>query len=113
MKVKFSSDAQRDISDQVTYLSGKTISGVAAFRDIIRRALVLLKGQPTSGFTDSEIPIRGAKRIIVAGWYFDYDITDDTIWVQRITSSVNTPSLRYDDDFDYEDTSPDNDGTED
>lgn len=102
MRVRFSTDAQRDIADQLAYLRGKTISGMASFRDLIRRGQALLKNQPDAGFTASEIPIRGARRIILDGWYFDYDIIDGMIWVQRITSSINTPSLKYDDDFDYE-----------
>lgn len=102
MKVRFSMEAQRDIAEQVEYLKSKTNSGIASFRNIIVRGRSIIAGQPRAGFTDSEIPIRGAMRIIVEGWYFDYDIINDAVWVQRVTSSINTPSLRYDDDFDYE-----------
>lgn len=102
MKVRISTEAQRDIADQVEFLRGKTNSGIATFRNIVSRGRSIIASQPNAGFTDSEIPIRGAKRVIVDGWYFDYDVIDDTIWIQRITSSINTPSLKYDDDFDYE-----------
>lgn len=102
MRVRFSTEAQQDISNQVAYLRGKTISGIAAFRAVIKRGQSLLSDQPGAGFTESAIPIRGARRIIVDGWYFDHAVIDGTIWVFRITSSVNTPSLKYDDDFDYE-----------
>lgn len=81
MKVRFSSDAQRDIADQIHYLTGKTHTGIAAFRNIISRARSLVSAQPYAGFAGSEIPIRGARRVIVDGWYFDYDIIGDTIWV--------------------------------
>jgi hypothetical protein len=46
--------------------------------------------------------MRGAMRIIVDGWHFDYEIIGDVVWVYRITSSINTPSLKYEDNFDYE-----------
>ena len=103
MKVKLSSEARQDIDRQVAYLTGKTNSGITTFRHIIDRAARLLVGQPHAGQTDSEIPIQGARRIIIDGWYFDYDIIGGTIWIQRITSSINTPSLTYDADVDYED----------
>jgi len=102
MRVRLSAESQRDISGQLAYLRGKTVSGMVAFRDITKRGLTLLKDQPGAGFTESAIPLRGARRIIVSGWYFDYDVIDDTVLVHRITSSINTPSLKYDDDFDYE-----------
>lgn len=102
MRVKLSSEAQQDIQVQIAYLRGKTNSGIAGFRDTVRRGLKLLQSQPDAGFTDSKIPIRGAKRVIVEGWYFDYDVIEGSIWVHRITSSVNTPSLHHDDDADYE-----------
>ncbi len=105
MRVKLSKEARQDIERQVAYLSGKTIAGIATFRDIIRRAQRLLASQPHAGQADTRIPIRGAMRIIIEGWHFDYDIIEGTIWVQRITSSINTPSLKYDDDFDYEEPS--------
>ncbi|WEK03950.1 MAG: hypothetical protein P0Y65_17425 [Candidatus Devosia phytovorans] len=92
MRVRLSADALR----------GKTNSGIASFRNVIRRGLTLLHDRPGAGFTDSRIPIQGARRIIVDGWYFDYDVIGDAIWVHRITSSVNTPSLSHEDDFDYE-----------
>lgn len=103
MKVRFSSDAKADIARQVQYLNGKTNQGIATFRNIVDRGRTLAASNPGAGFTDSEIPIQGSKRIIVEGWYFDYDIIDEVVWIQRVTSSVNTPSLKYDDDFDYED----------
>ena len=102
MKVKLSADAQRDIRQQVDYLTGKTIAGIATFRDTIRRGQRLLQSQPNAGQEKFAIPIRGARRLIVDGWYFDYEIVDGAIWVYRITSSINTPMLSYDDDFDYE-----------
>lgn len=105
MRVRFSADARRDIEDQITYLRGKTNSGIVRFRDLVQRGAALLQDRPHAGFTESRIPIRGARRIIVDGWYFDYDVVADTIWVHRITSSVNTPSLDYDDDGDYEEPS--------
>ena len=97
MKVRFSTDAQQDIARHVDYLRGKTVSGLAAFRNTISRGTTIMTSQPNAGFTDSKIPIRGARRVIVDGWYFDYDIIDDIIWIQRITSSINTPSVKYDD----------------
>jgi plasmid stabilization system protein ParE len=102
MRVKLSKEARQDIDRQITYLSGKTISGIVTFRAVIKRAERLLSSQPHAGQADTRIPIRGAMRIIIDGWHFDYDIIDGTVWVQRITSSVNTPSPKYDDDFDYE-----------
>lgn len=102
MKVKLSSEARQDIDRQVDYLTGKTNSGITTFRNIISRAARLLRDQPYVGQTAAEIPIRGARRVIIDGWYFDYDIIDGAIWIQRITSSINTPSLTYDDDADYE-----------
>ena len=102
MRVKLSKEARQDIDRQIAYLSGKTIAGMVTFRDIIRRARRLLSSQPHAGQADSRIPIRAAMRIIIDGWHFDYDIVGGTVWVQRITNSVNTPSLKYDDDFDYE-----------
>lgn len=102
MRVKLSKEARQDIERQIAYLTGKTISGIATFRDIIKRAQRLLASQPHAGQSDTRIPIRGAMRIIIDGWHFDYDIIGGEVWVQRITSSVNTPSLKYDDDFDYE-----------
>jgi hypothetical protein len=38
MQVKLSTEARQDIQRQVDYLTGKTILGIASFRDIIRRA---------------------------------------------------------------------------
>lgn len=105
MRVKLSREARQDIERQVAYLSGKTIAGTVTFRDIIKRAQRLLSTHPHAGQSDTRIPIRGAMRIIVDGWHFDYDIIGGSVWVQRITSSVNTPSLKYDDDFDYEEPS--------
>jgi len=102
MRVKLSSEAQQDIQAQIAYLRGRTNSGIASFRDTVRRGLTLVRSQPDARFTDSKIPIRGAKRVIVDGWYFDYDVIEGSIWVHRITSSVNTPSFHYDDDADYE-----------
>lgn len=66
---------------------------------------MLLGDHPDAGFAEAQILIRGARRIIVDGWYFDYDVIDAAVWVHRITSSVNTPMLRQDDDADYEDKS--------
>ena len=103
MKVKLSSEARQDIDHQVAYLTGKTNSGIVTFRNIISRAARLLSDQPYVGQTAVEIPIRGARRAIIDGWRFDYDIVDGVVWIQRITSSINTPSLTYDDDADYED----------
>lgn len=105
MRVKLSKEARQDIEQQMEYLSGKTIAGIVTFRDIIKRAQRLLASQPHAGRTDPEIPIRGAMRVIIEGWRFDYDIVGSEVWVQRITSSINTPLLEYDDDFDYEDPS--------
>lgn len=102
MRVKLSKDARQDIDRQIAYLSGKTIAGLVTFRDIIKRAQRLLSSQPHAGQSDSRIPIRGAMRIIIDGWHFDYDIIGGEVWVQRITSSINTPSPKYDDNFDYE-----------
>lgn len=102
MRVKLSKEARQDIDREITCLSGKTIAGIVTFRDIIRRAQRLLSSQPHSGQSDTRIPIRGAMRIIIQGWHFDYDVIEGTVWVQRITSSINTPSFKYDDDFDYE-----------
>ena len=103
MQVKLSSEARQDIDRQVDYLTGRTNAGITTFRNIIRRAARLLGDQPDAGQADAEIPIRGARRIIIDGWYFDYDIIGGTVWIQRVTSSINTPSLTYDDDVDYED----------
>lgn len=105
MRVKLSKEARQDIARQIEYLSDKTIAGIITFRDIIKRAQRLLASQPHAGLTGAEIPVRGAMRIIIEGWYFDYDIIGGEVWVQRITSSINTPLLKYDDDFDYEDPS--------
>lgn len=102
MRVKLSKEARQDLDRQIAYLSGKTIAGIVTFRDIIKRAQRLLSSQPHAGQADTRIPIRGAMRIIIDGWHFDYDFIEGTVWVQRITSSINTPSLKYDDDFDYE-----------
>lgn len=103
MKVRFSSDAQADIAGQIAFLKGKTNQGIATFRNIVSRGRALIATNPEAGLTDSKIPIRGARRVIVDGWYFDYEIIGGDIWVLRITSSINTPSLKYDDDYDYED----------
>ncbi len=105
MRVRLSKEARQDIDRQITYLSGKTISGIVTFRDVIKRAQRLLASQPHAGQSDTRIPLRGAMRIIIHGWHFDYDIIGGEVWVQRITSSINTPSLKYDDDFDYEELS--------
>ena len=103
MRVTLSKEARQDSARQIEYLSGKTIAGIVTFRDIIKRAQRLLSSQPHAGRTGAEIPVRGAMRIIIEGWYFDYDIIGGEVWVQRITSSINTPVVKYDDDFDYED----------
>ena len=103
MRIRLSADAKRDIDREVDYLRGKTNSGIVVFRNIIARARHVLASQPEAGHTASALPLRGARRLIIGGWHFDYDVVDDTIWVRRITSSVNTPSLHYDDDADYED----------
>lgn len=79
MKVKLSSEARQDINRQVDYLTGKTNSGILTFRNIIGRASLLLGSQPHAGRTVSEIPIRGAKRVTIDGWHFDYDIIGNEV----------------------------------
>ncbi|KQN74388.1 hypothetical protein [Devosia sp. Leaf64] len=108
MRVKVSKEAKRDIQREIDYLKGKTISGILTFRSIIERARQLLASQPSAGrVRPSSLPIRGAQRIIVDGWCFDYDVIDGSVWLQRVTHSIATPSLKYDDDFDYEKDDPD------
>ena len=102
MRVKLSTDAKQDVRQQIDYLRGKTIAGIMTFRNMLARAQRLLSSQPHAGHVDAAIPICGARRITIDGWHFDYDIIDETVWIQRITSSINTPTLRYDDSFDYE-----------
>ena len=102
MKVRLSSEAKADIDEYVNYLTGKTISGIAKFRATLDRAISIVSYQPEAGLTDSRIPIIGARRIIVEGWRFDYDIINDVVLIQRITHSRNTPMISIADDTDYE-----------
>lgn len=107
MRVKIATEAKADIRNQIAYLSGKTIAGIVTFRSIIERARDLRASHPHAGHTrQNDLPIRGSMRIIVDGWYFDYDIIDGSVWIQRITHSMTMPSLIYDDDFDYENDRP-------
>ena len=102
MKVRLSSDARRYIARETRYLKERSLSGAEQFKRVVQPAQQLVASFPESGFTESAIALTGARRVLVGAYLFDYDLIGETVWIQNIKSSVNTPIIRVEDDADYE-----------
>ena len=102
MKVRFSAAARAYVSAETKYLATASRAGAERFRDIVRRAQVLVASFPASGIADSAIPLTGARRMIVSGYLFDYDLIGDVVWIQTVRSSVTVQTIAIEDDRDYE-----------
>lgn len=102
MKVRFSSDARSYLAHEVGYLKKRSSSGAARFMNVVDRARRLVSQHNEVGFADSKVPIKGARRISVGDYLFDYDIIDGVVWIQNIVPSQKTPILSIDDEEDYD-----------
>jgi plasmid stabilization system protein ParE len=102
MRVRFSTAARAYVVKETKYLASVSRSGAERFRDTVRRALVLVADFPASGIGDSAIPLTGARRMIVNGYLFDYDLIGDVVWIQTVRSSVTVETIAIEDDRDYE-----------
>ncbi|HTO27210.1 MAG TPA: type II toxin-antitoxin system RelE/ParE family toxin [Devosia sp.] len=101
MKVTLSGNARAYIKQETRYLRERSASGAAAFRQIVLDARAIIARHPESGLTQSAIALVGARRLVLRGYHFDYDVADDTVIILAVKSSVNTPPLITDDDDDY------------
>ncbi|UJW84472.1 type II toxin-antitoxin system RelE/ParE family toxin [Devosia sp. SL43] len=97
MKVTLSGNARAYIKQETQYLRDRSASGAAAFREIVLDARAILARHPDSGLTQSAITLVGARRLVLRGYHFDYDVTDDAVVILAVRSSVNTPSPDLDD----------------
>lgn len=100
MQVRIAELAKAYVRRETRYLRERSPSGALAFQRIVQRVMVLVAGFPASGSTDSIIPLTGARRIIIDGYLFDYDLIDGTVWIQNIKSSVNVNIIAIEDDSD-------------
>jgi plasmid stabilization system protein ParE len=102
MKVRLSSEARSYIARETRYLKERSLAGADSFKRVVQRARQLVADFPESGFADSAISLTGARRVLVGTYLFDYDLIDETVWIQNVKSSVNTPIIKVEDDTDYE-----------
>jgi plasmid stabilization system protein ParE len=102
MRVRFSTAARAYVVKEMKYLASVSRSGAERFGDIVKRAQALVAEFPASGIGDSAIPLTGARRIIVTGYLFDYDLIDEVVWIQTVRSSVTVQTIAVEDDRDYE-----------
>jgi plasmid stabilization system protein ParE len=102
MKVRFSATARAYVIKETRYLASVSRSGAERFRDTVRRAQSLVADFPASGVGASAIPLTGARRAIINGYMFDYDLIGNAVWIQTVRSSVTVRTIAIEDDRDYE-----------
>lgn len=102
MRVRLSSEARAYIRLETQYLRVRSLGAAERFKTIVQRARRLISDFPSSGITESAIPLIGAHRANIDGYLFDYQRVGDDIWVLAVRSSVNTPIIEVEDDRDYE-----------
>lgn len=103
MKVQLSTTARTYIRNEARYLKARSRAGAEGFRQVVQRAQRLVADFPEGGLTTSAITLTGARRIVIDGYLFDYDLIGDVVWIQNVRSSVAIRTIAVEDDSDYED----------
>ncbi|WP_051631352.1 type II toxin-antitoxin system RelE/ParE family toxin [Afifella pfennigii] len=108
MRVRLSGGARNYLRAEAAYLRGHSGAAAEAFLTRMKEARRNLAQFPDLGLGPERLPIPGARRFIVSDYLLDYEVKGGELVILAIRHGRQPPpSLKIEDDFDYEVQPPD------
>ncbi|WP_435693939.1 type II toxin-antitoxin system RelE/ParE family toxin [Rhizobium lusitanum] len=105
--MRLSAGARAYIKSEVQYLKDRNPAAALRFLDDLNRLKTNLLLFPQMGFHSDELPIPGILRFAMGDYLVDYEIAGDFIEIRAVRHGhQRPPGLAIDDDFDFEDSGP-------